>query len=224
MKKIAEKIALVALICITFMFVLLAVLYASDVIPQKAAADSGATIVVLSVLAAMYIGLSVYLLLLNFSEVFNVKRILLFYDAEMTTRASHKVVKNIIRGCAKEFPQFKIRRTVFRVDDKMGLVANISLESVVAEDINNYLPQLKNLLVQSFAESLGLKFNAINFDVVKLSKKYTPTDTQLEISKQTAEDEDYDGEYNSEQTPIREENNESEADFDDEDEKIFANF
>ncbi len=224
MKKIAEKIALVALICITFMFVLLAVLYASDVIPQKAAADSGATIVVLSVLAAMYIGLSVYLLLLNFSEVFNVKRILLFYDAEMTTRASHKVVKNIIRGCAKEFPQFKIRRTVFRVDDKMGLVANISLESVVAEDINNYLPQLKNLLVQSFAESLGLKFNAINFDVVKLSKKYTPTDTQLEISRQTAEDEDYEGEYNSEQTPIREESNESETDFDDEEEKIFANF
>ena len=186
MKKIAEKIALVALVCITFVFVLLTVLYATGVIPPSNGADSAVAIVLLSLLAAMYLGVSAYLLVVNFSEIFYVKRILLFYDAEGTTRASHKVVKNIIKGCAKEFPQLKIRRCVFHVDDKMGIVANISLESLVAEDIAVYVPRLKCLIIKSFNEALGLKFNAINFDIIKLIKKYSPADTDVESAMQSA--------------------------------------
>ncbi len=190
MRKLAEKVAIVALICITFVFALLAVLYASGAIPQNENADNIVAIVLLSTLAVVYVGLSVYLLIVNFSEVLNIKRIVLFYDAQSTTRASHSVINNIVRGCAKEFPQLKIKRTTFRVDDKMGLVANIAVEPMVAEDIANYIPKLKTLLAASFWESLGLKFNAINFDVVKLSKKFTPADTLVEASQQRSEQDD----------------------------------
>lgn len=184
MKKIAEKVALIALICISFIFVLVAILYSTNVIPQKDVAENSVAIVVLSVFSVLFVGMSVFLLITAFSTAINVKRILLFYDSESATRASHKVVNSIVKGCAKEFPQLKLKRVTFRLDDKMGLIANIALESLVAEDIAEYIPKFKTLLTQSFAEALGLKFNAVNFDVVKLSKKFTPTDTEIAVAEQ----------------------------------------
>lgn len=200
MKRIAEKVALTALICITFVFVLLTILYSTGAIPQKENVDNTVAVVLLSVLAVAYIGLAVYLLIATFSEIFNVKRIVLFYDANSTTRANYKVINNIIKGCAKEFPQLKIKRTVFRVDEKLGLAATITLESMIAEDIAIYIPQLKALLTESFRDALGLTFNSFNFDVVKLSQKFTPTDTQLETTKQNAEEEDSDEDYGDSET------------------------
>ena len=61
MKKLAEKVAIVALICISFVFVLLAVLYATNVIPQIEVENNSVAIVVLSVLSVLFVGLSVYL-------------------------------------------------------------------------------------------------------------------------------------------------------------------
>ena len=185
MKKIAEKVAIVALVCISFVFVLVALLYSTNVIPQKDNSENSVAIVVLSIFSVLFVGLSVYLLVLSFSQAVNVKRILLFYDVESATRASHKVVYSIVKGCAKEFPQLKVKRAIFRLDDKMGLIANISLESMVAEDIANHIPQFKELLSRSFADALGLKFNSINFDVTKLTQKFTPTDTEVAQAKQT---------------------------------------
>lgn len=185
MKRITEKVATVALVCITFVFMLVAVLYATNVIPQKEASDNAVAIVVLSVLAALYLGLSVYLLLVTFSEGINIKRILLFHDANSITRASSKVVNNIISGCAKEYPQLKIKRTVFRPDDKLGLTATVYLKAKVAEDISIYIPKLKSLLIQSLGDALGLQLNSVNFEVVKLTKKYTPTDTEVAVAEQT---------------------------------------
>ncbi len=184
MKRIAEKVALVALVCIAFVFVIVAVLYSTNVIPQKDTADNAVAIVVLSVLGAIYLGLSAYLLIINFSEGVNVKRILLFHDSDSATRAGSKVVNSIVKGCAKEFPQLKVKRTVLRLDDKMGLTATVSLEALIADDIASYVPKFKTLLLQSFSDALGLKLNAVNFDVVKLTKKYTPTDTEVVTAEQ----------------------------------------
>lgn len=184
MRKVLEKVATVALVCITLVFVLMAVLYATNVIPQKEIADNSVTVVVLSVLGVLYIGLSAYLLIINFSEGINIKRILLFYDTEGATRAGSKVIVNIVRGCVKEFPQLKLKKVALRVDDKLNLIANIKLEATVAEDIGNYVPQLKKLLGQSFLDALGLKFSVINIDVAKLNKKFTPTDTEVEEARQ----------------------------------------
>ncbi len=188
MRKLAEKIAIVALVCTTFVFVLMAVLYATNVIPQKDIADNSVSIVVLSVLSALYLGLSSYLLIVNFSENLHVKRILLFYDSESATSAGSKIVDNIVRGCAKEYPQFKVKRTKIRVDDKMGLIATVYLDATAPEDISSYIPQFRTLLSESFRDALGLKFNSINFEIGKLKKKFVPTSKEIEDARNTAEE------------------------------------
>lgn len=179
MKKIAEKVALIALTCITFVFALISVLYAADVIPHRDAADNGVAIILLSVLGAIYVGLAVYLIYVNFSEKINVKRIMLFYDAESATRANSKVIDNIVNGCAKQIEKIKVRKTKIRVDDKLGLIATVHVEAA-AEDITDVISQLRNLLVTSFKDTLGLKFNAINFEIDKLSKKFVPKANRAE--------------------------------------------
>lgn len=176
MKRIAEKVVLVAFICITFVFALTTILYAADVIPQVDVSSNGVTIILLAVLGAVYVGLSSYLVYVTFSESINVKRIMLFYDTKSATRANSKVVDNIVKGCAKTVKEIKIRRTVLRVDDKLGLVATIHIE-VDDKDITENIEKLRSLLDTSFQQTLGLQFNAINFEIDKLRKKFVPKTT-----------------------------------------------
>ncbi|MCH5152346.1 MAG: hypothetical protein J1F68_00090 [Clostridiales bacterium] len=173
MKKIVEKVVLVALICITFVFALTTILYVTNVIPQDEVSNNSVAVILLSVLAAIYVGLATYLVYVNFSERINVKRILLFYDAESATSASSRVVDNIVKGCSKQVNKVKVRRTALRVDDKQGLVATVHVE-VAAEDVTHAIPELRALLVQNFQDTLGLKFNAINFEIDKLNSKFVP--------------------------------------------------
>ena len=173
MKRIAEKVVLIALICITFIFALTTILYVTNVIPQQEISDNSVAVILLSVLAVAYLGLAAYLVYVNFSERLNVKRILLFYDAESATRASSKVVDNIVNGCAKQVSNIKVRRTKVRVDEKLGLIATVHVE-VAAENVTDAIPQLRSLLIDSFSKTLGLKFNAINFEIDKLKNKFVP--------------------------------------------------
>ena len=173
MKKIAEKVLLIALICVTFVFALTTILYVTNVIPQEEIRNNSVAVILLSILAVIYLGLSAWLIYLNFSEKINVKRILLFYDAESATRASGKVVDNIINGCAKQVSNIKVCRTKVRVDEKLGLIATVHVQ-IAAKDVTNSIPQLRVLLEESFLDTLGLKFNAINFEIDKLTDKFVP--------------------------------------------------
>lgn len=184
MKRIAEKVALIALICVTFVFALTSVLYAADVIPHKSASENSVAIILLSVLGVIFVGLAVYLIYVNFSENIHVKRIMLFYDSESATRASGKVIGNIVNGCAKQVDNIKIKKTKIRVDDKLGLVATVHVETS-AKHVGTAIPQLRSLLVTSFKDTLGLKFNAINFEIDKLSKKYVPETKPVEDTEDT---------------------------------------
>ena len=173
MKKIAEKVVLIALISIAFIFMLTSVLYVANVIPQQEVSNNSVAVILLAVLAAAYLGLAAFLVYVNFSERLNIKRILLFYDAESATRASSKVVDNIVNGCAKQVSDIKVRKTKIRVDEKLGLIATVHVE-VAAETVNEAVNKLRSLLVESFANTLGLKFNAINFEIDKLKEKFVP--------------------------------------------------
>ena len=185
MKKIVEKVVLIALICVTFVFALTTILYVTNVIPQQEVSDNSVAVILLSVLAVVYLGLSAWLVYLNFSEKINVKRILLFYDAESATRASGKVVDNIVSGCAKEVSNIKVRKTKVRVDEKLGLIATVYVE-LAAKDVTVAIPKLRTLLEESFRNTLGLKFNAINFEIDKLTDKFVPnvtTEPQAEVTE-----------------------------------------
>ena len=182
MKRIVEKVVLVALICITFVFALTTILYVTNVIPQAEVQNNSVAVILLSVLAVIYVGLATYLVYVSFSEKINVKRILLFYDAKSATRASSRVVDSIVKGCAKQVDKLKVRKTTLRVDEKQGLIATVHVE-VEAECVTTAIPVLRKLLVRNFDETLGLKFNAINFEIDKLVNKFVPkNNTQAEAS------------------------------------------
>ena len=177
MKRIAEKVVLVAHICVTFVFALLTVLYVTNAIPQEDVSDNSIVLVLLLVLAVVYVGLCAYLLYVAFSEKVNVKRILLYYDSESETRAKSNVVNNIVNGCAKQVRELKVQKVKVRLDEKLGLIATIYVKAS-AENISESIGRLRKLLIDNFKTTLGLTFNAINFEISQLTKKFVPDEAK----------------------------------------------
>lgn len=195
MKKIAEKVVLVAQICITLVFVLTTILYVTGVLSYTNAdgtvADNSVTIILLIVLAVVYLGLSAYMIYVNFSERENLKKILLFCDCDSSTRTNIKVLKNVVRGCSDQVEGISVRKLRVRTDEKGGLIAIFNVR-VAADDIAQSIDKLRALLIDSFESTFGLTFNSINFEIDKLKGKYkpenkdeeTPTDEQQEEVEQ----------------------------------------
>ena len=121
MRKITEKVAIVALVCIALVFVVTTVLYMAGVIaPQENWAANGVSGPLVIVLAVLFAGLSAYLIYENFSTHANVKRVLLYCDSESATSADRRVVTNIVNGCAKQVEGIKVKKTRIAADDKQG--------------------------------------------------------------------------------------------------------
>ena len=182
MKRIAEKVVLVAHICITFVFALLTVLYVTNAIPQEPIADNSIVLILLLVLAVLFVALSAYLIYVNFSEKVNVKRILLYYDSESATSAKASVVDNIVYGCAKKVKEIKVQKVKIRLDEKQGLIATIYVKAP-ASNMTDSIARLRALLVDNFKTTLGLTFNAINFEISQLTKKFVPDVKAVENKK-----------------------------------------
>lgn len=172
MRKIAEKVALVAQICVAIVFVIVAMLYAFGVIPQIELQNNAVVVVVMIVLAVIFVGTSVYLLYMNFSELQNIKRVLLYADSKCATTTTLKVVNKIARNCADKIDGVHVKRTKIRADEKKGYVATFTVQ-VSATSVTPALEQLRRLIEDSFEDTLGLVFNTITFEVVKLTSKST---------------------------------------------------
>ena len=173
MRRISEKVVTVAYICITLLFVLLTALYITNIVPIEEYVENKVVMILLGVLAVLYVIFSIYLLHINFSEKVNVKRILLYYDNESETRASTKVVDNIVNGCAKQVKELKVQKVKLRLDDKLGLIATIYVKAS-ADNMSDAISRLRTLLADNFKATLGITFNAINFEISKLTKKFVP--------------------------------------------------
>ena len=189
MKRISEKVVIVAHICITFIFVLLTALYITNIVPIEQYIENQVVTIILGLLAVLYIIFSIYLLHVNFSEKVNVKRTLLYYDSDSETRANTKVVDNIVNGCSKQVKELKVQKTKIRMDDKLGLIATIYVKAS-AENMSDAIARLRALLADSFKETLGLTFNAINFEISKLTKKYVPESAKQTKKKDKKQTED----------------------------------
>lgn len=172
MRKIAEKVALVAQICVAIVFVIVAMLYAFGVIPQIELQNNAVVVVVMIVLAVIFVGTSVYLLYMNFSELQNIKRVLLYADSKCATTTTLKVVNKIARNCADKIDGVHVKRTKIRADEKKGYVATFTVQ-VSATSVTPALEQLRCLIEDSFEDTLGLVFNTITFEVVKLTSQPT---------------------------------------------------
>lgn len=182
MKRIAEKVVLVAQICITLVFVLTTVLYMTGTIspyentpdnPLYKTEDGSIMMILMSVLALVYIALSAYMLYMHFSERENLKKILLFCDSDSATRTNIKVINNIVKGCSAHVDGISVTKVRVRTDEKGGLIAIFNVK-VSSENMAQSVNELRCLLADSFKNTLGLTFNTINFEIDKLNGRYTP--------------------------------------------------
>ena len=174
MRKVTEKIAIVAQICITLIFVVTTLLYITGVIPyNEGLIDNGVFVTLLIILAVVYGLLSAYIVFVNFSEYEALRQVLLFCDSESATHASVKVVKNIVRSCAKKVHGIRVRRVKMRVDEKQGFVITLKVD-VSADAISIAIDKLRCLIADSFKNTLNLTFNSINFEIRRLKSRYTP--------------------------------------------------
>ncbi len=184
MRKIAEKVALVALIAIAVIFVLTALLYMFGIVPQVAIADSAVVIIIMAVLTVAFVGLAIYLLYMNFSEAQNLKRLLLYADSQSATTTTIKVVNKIAKGCTNKVEGVRIRKTKIRSDEKNGYTATFAVE-VSVESVSPVLEQLRCLIEEAFQKTLGLQFNTIKFDMVKYKGKPAIDEKKVENKKET---------------------------------------
>ena len=174
MRKITEKIAIVAQVCITLIFVITSILYITGVIPyNEGVFDNGVFISLLIMLAITYGLLSAYMIYINFSEGENLRQILLFCDSESATHAGVRVVRNIVKSCAKQVSGIRIHKTKMRMDEKQGLVITVKID-VSTHKVSESVDKLRCLLADAFKNTLGLTFNSINFIIRRLKSSYKP--------------------------------------------------
>lgn len=182
MKKLAEKVALVAELCIGAVFILTTVLYLTNSIPQQAEWQvNGVLIALMLVLAAVFAGIAVYLLYVNFSCRENLKQILLFCDSESATHTNTKVIGNIVNGCAKQVDGVAVRKIRICSDEKGGFIATLNVR-VTVDNVAESINKLRCLLTESFKNALGLSFNTINFNIERIRGKYEPNVKKAEIA------------------------------------------
>ena len=174
MRKLAEKVVIVAQICITLVFAIITLLNMTAVFPEnEIAVNNGVLTSLIIVLFLLYLGLSVYLIYVNFSERENVKQVLLFCDSESATRTTAKVVKNIVNSCAKQTTGITVRKTKIRSDEKKGFAITLRV-NVNADNVAETIDTFRCLLADSFKNTFGLSFNTINFEINKLQTRYVP--------------------------------------------------
>lgn len=175
MRKLAEKIAIVAQICIALVFVLTTLVYTLNIFPQgEYNVEGGVLTAVLIVLGVAYVLLSGFLLYENFSNTENLKRIMLYCDSESATLTSVKVVGNIVKDCAKTAGGISVKKVKLKTDENNGLTLTLKV-NVSADVVSKPVDTMRCLLADSFAKILGITFNSINFQVVKLKSGYSPS-------------------------------------------------
>lgn len=184
MRKLAEKVVIVAQICITLVFAITAILNTTNVLSNEpydggfgydgnetVVMDNGVLTSLMWVLFAVYLGLSAYMLYVNFSERENLKRVLLFCDSESATHTTTKVVHRIIANCAKQTDGITVKKTRIRPDEKQGFAIDLKVK-VNSDNVSQEIDRFRCMLADSFKNTLGLTFNSINFEVVKLNTHY----------------------------------------------------
>ncbi len=174
MRKIAEKVSIVAQICITAVFVITTLLYLFNVIPENAAlSNNGVLGTLVAILAVLYGLLSAYIIYVNFADSEDLRRVLLHCDSESATHAGVKVVKNIVKSCAKKVDGIRVRRIRMRTDEKNGLVAIFTVD-VSSQNVSESIDVLRCLISDAFVNTLGLNLNSINFVIRRMKNRYKP--------------------------------------------------
>ena len=185
MRKITEKIAICVQVCITLIFVVTTLLYITGIIPNNdGLRDNGVFVTLLIILTIVYGLLSAYIIWINFSEGEYLRQVLLYCDSESATHANVKVIRNIVKSCAKKVNGIRVRKTKIRMDEKQGLGITVKIVANT-HNVSQSIDKLRCLIADAFKNTLGLTFNSINFIVNKLKSSYKPNEEKAEKMAKT---------------------------------------
>lgn len=172
MRKITEKVAVVAQISIALVFAVTAMLYLFNALPNAAAAENGMFGTLIAILAVVFAALSAYIVYFNFSENEALKQVLLHCDSESATHADAKVVKKLVKSCAKKADGIRVKKIKLRLNEQNGLIADLKVD--VSRGVTDSVDVLRCLLTDAFENALGLTLASVNFEIRRLKSGYKP--------------------------------------------------
>ncbi len=172
MRKITEKVAVVAQISIALVFAVTAMLYLFNALPNAAAAENGMFGTLIAILAVVFAALSAYIVYFNFSENEALKQVLLHCDSESATHADVKVVKKLVKSCAKKADGIRVKKIKLRLNEQNGLIADLKVD--VSRGVTDSVDVLRCLLTDAFENALGLTLASVNFEIRRLKSGYKP--------------------------------------------------
>ncbi len=172
MRKVTEKVALIAQIVLTLIFVIMCVLYMLNVIPQgNSFGDNAVTVVLFAVLVIIWLAVACYLLYLNFADSAALQCLVLHSDSQSATFATSKVIKRAINRCARQVGEVHVRRVQVRSDEKMGYRLLLVVE-VKSNCATFFVDKLRAMVEDYFETVFNLKFNTIEFKINRLHAHY----------------------------------------------------
>lgn len=177
MRKIADKVVLVAHISISAIFVLVTILMFVNIIPLTF--DNGLLIIdgfvmaMVMILAGIYLVLTAYLLYSAFAQRNVVKQVLLYADEYNETNATSTVIRRIANDSAKCVKGVKVKKLRITAGEKGKL--NMRLTVVVdSDDVAYTIDTLRCLLVEHYNSVLSLTFDSIDFNITRVNSNTVP--------------------------------------------------
>ncbi len=177
MRKIADKVVLVAHISISAIFVLVTILMFINVIPLTF--DNGLLVIdgfvmaLVMILAGIYIALTGYLLYSAFAQRNVVKQVLLYADEYNETNATSTVIRKIANSSAKLVNGVKVKKLRITAGEKGKLHMKLTV-TVQSDDVAYTIDTLRCLLVEHYASVLSLTFDSIDFNITHINSNNIP--------------------------------------------------
>lgn len=170
MKNSLEKIAVVSLICIGALYIMFVTLIPFGVL-DLAVFTNNVVKIMLGIMAVLFVGLSVYVLITTFSDGSRLKKLVLFSDSQSATRTTAKVVKGLVVACAHSIEGARCKKVHIRADEKYGFKLQIRL-TINKNDAEETVDSLRCLIADTFYRALGVRFNSIDFMIDSIRPKY----------------------------------------------------
>ncbi len=183
MRKIADKVVLVAHISISAIFVLVTVLMFTNVISLTIEAGliviDGFVMAMVMTLVGIYLALTAYLLYSTFAQRNVIRQVLLYADEYNETNANSTVIRRIANDSAKLVKGVKVKKLRITAGEKGKMHMKLTV-NVNSNDVAYTLDTLRCLLVDHYYKVLTLKFDSIDFAIAKVT-----SDNMSDLDKAT---------------------------------------
>lgn len=179
MKRVMEKIFIISSAILALLFIIVLLVTAFGGI-DTAQFDNSLVRGIFITLAFIFVLLTSLSLMLVFQDNDSVKNIIVMTDNDGTTRVNSQIIKKLCKENMKGIPNVKCKK-IDIISTEYGVRLKIGI-SVVDEDVEPLAIKLRVLLETVYANTLGVKFHAIDFKMVKFQTSYKPSNDAIEAA------------------------------------------